>query len=99
MRRAHVRYPPAAFSFGEAGYVACPGARALSDGGLCDLYRCAIEVHFDPLVEQLHAATGLSRSALWRLVADGVAGRFLDAGRRFDRLEQAKAAGYARHAC
>jgi len=90
VRRAHVRYLPAAFSFGQEGYVHGSGEDMLPDGGLCDLYRHGVEEHFDPLVEQLHAATGLSRSALWRLVADGIAGCFLDAGARFDRLAQAK---------
>jgi len=90
VRRAHVRYLPAAFSFGREGYVHGLGADMLPDGGLCDLYRRAVEMHFEPLVKQLRAATGLSRNALWRLVADGIAGCFLDAGTRFDRLAQAK---------
>lgn len=82
VRRAHVRFLSPAFF---------RGANGPAEEVLCDLYRRAIETHFDPLVKRLHGATGLSRSALWRLVADSIAGRFLDAGRRFDRLEPAKA--------
>lgn len=91
VRRAHVRFLSSAYSAGD-GRVALPsGAPALSDRALCDIYRHAVEAHCHPLVEQLHARTGLSKNALWRLAADAVAGRFLDAGRRFGCLERAKA--------
>lgn len=51
------------------------------------------EVHA-PLVDALYAASGLSRAALWRLVADSLAAAFLEHGRHLDRVDQAMA--YAR---
>ena len=62
---------------------------------LCERLRVATEAHFKPLVEVLHAKSRLSRNALWRLVGDSLAVLFLDAGQRFGRVEDAKAAGLA----
>ncbi|WP_337182659.1 (2Fe-2S)-binding protein [Shinella sp.] len=91
-RRAHVRFLSPAFSTDRGNDTNTPCETAILDSGaLCDLFRRSIEDHFRPLVGQLHARTGLARSALWRLVADAVAGTFLDAGRRFGRIEAAKA--------
>lgn len=91
VRRAHVRLLSGAFSQRGHGDMTGLDAQAL----LCEIYRRAVEEHFDPLVRRLHARTGLSRNALWRLVGDSIAGRFLDAGRRFGRLDEAKAAAMA----
>lgn len=91
VRRAHVRLLSSTFSRGGRGDMTGHDAQALPDFQLCEIYRRAVEDHFDPLVRRLHARTGLSRNALWRLVSDSIAGRFLDVGRRFGRLDQAKA--------
>lgn len=62
-------------------------ARAL----LRDLLRQVAEAHFTPLIVGLRRKTSLSDSAMWRLVGDSLAARFLDAGQYFGRLEEAKA--------
>lgn len=90
VRRAHIRYLSSTFSAGGKDNIFPPNVPTLTDHDLCSVYRTAVEMHFYPLVTVLHARTGLPRNALWRLVADAIAGRFLDAGRRFDRLEPAK---------
>lgn len=73
------------------------------DGGLADklgieatpdlagVLRRSIEMLLAPLVQALHRRSGLSRNALWRLVTDSFSQLFLDAGRRFGRVEKAKA--------
>ena len=72
-----------------------PDIRELVDrAALCERLRMMAEAHFTPLVEVLHAKTSLSRNALWRLVGDALA-VFLDAGQRFDRLDDAKATAMA----
>ncbi|BCJ90575.1 siderophore biosynthesis protein [Terrihabitans soli] len=58
--------------------------------GLRESLRLAIEDHFTPLIDALHDRTKLSRNALWRLVGDSIAARFLDAGEKFSRIEDAK---------
>lgn len=91
-RKAHIRFLSRTFSTDREASAAHPDARLLPDrDALCDLYRRVIEDHLRPLVGTLAGKTGLSRSALWRLVGDAVAGRFLDAGRRFGCLDEAKA--------
>lgn len=62
---------------------------------LCEALRQGVEDHFTLLINQLFVRTKLSKSALWRLVGDSLAGRFLDAGRHFDRLAEAKVAAMA----
>ena len=90
VRRAHVRF--LSTTFRTSGKVCTDAASQPIDSiGICDLYRQAVEDHMRPLVETLSDRTGLSRSALWRLVADAIAAAFLDAGRRFDCLEEAQA--------
>lgn len=92
-RRAHVRFLSTAFSTDrEADATYATATQTLGHSALCALFRRSVEDHFHPLVGQLHARTGLTRNALWRLVADAIAGTFLDAGRRFGRLEEAKTA-------
>ncbi|ODN72161.1 IucA/IucC family C-terminal-domain containing protein [Methylobrevis pamukkalensis] len=54
-------------------------------------FRQTLEDHMAPVIARLHARTGLARSALWRLVGDAFAARFLEAGRHFGRLDAAKA--------
>jgi len=63
----------------------------LDDPADGDLYRIGIENHFCLVVDRVHAKTKLSRAALWRLVGDAIAQRFLDAGQRFDAIEAANA--------
>ncbi len=85
MRRAHVRFLSDAI-------VAQGG---LGDVALHTAFREAVIAHFTPLLEMLNARTGLPRSAMWRLVADALAVAFLDAGHRYERLDEAKAAAMA----
>ncbi|MEO9340300.1 ferric iron reductase [Mesorhizobium sp. SB112] len=92
IRRAHVRFLSRAFWTDKKVSAAHPDARGLPNrDALCDLYRHSVEDHVRPLIDKLASRTGLSRNALWRLVSDAVAGRFLDAGRRLGCLEEAKA--------
>ncbi len=49
-----------------------------------------LALHMSPLVEHLVQRTGLPAQAMWRLVADAVAGRFLDAGCKLDLEEVSK---------
>lgn len=58
---------------------------------LCERLRLGIEAHFSPLIERLTLRTKLPRRAMWRLVADAVAVRFLEAGRRLGCEATAKA--------
>ncbi len=83
VRHTHIRYLSSAFWTPE------------DPDELARLYRRGIEDHFRPLIARLRDRTGLSRTALWRLVADAIAGRFLEAGRHFDRLTEAKASAMA----
>jgi len=80
-RRAHMRFKEAGIRHGR-----------LDDTADGDLYRIGIENHFYLVVDRVQAKTKLSRAALWRLVGDAIAQRFLDAGLRFDAVEAAKAA-------
>lgn len=80
VRRAHVRFFDGTFWQGQLG-----------DAAARERFRGDIEQHFRPVIEAVHARTRLSRTALWRLAADSIAGRFLDAGRRFGNVETAKA--------
>ncbi|WAC26642.1 ferric iron reductase [Ancylobacter sp. SL191] len=50
--------------------------------GLRDALSHALEAHMAPLIDSLHARTDLPRRAMWRLVGDAVAMRFLEAGQR-----------------
>lgn len=88
IRRAHVRFLSHEFVTDRAGYDDRI-LRLRDTQALCDRYRAGIEAHMEPLVRQLVRRTGLSRSALWRLVADAVAGRFLEVGRDLGCLETA----------
>ncbi|MCF1436245.1 ferric iron reductase [Agrobacterium vitis] len=80
VRRAHVRFLEETFWQGQLG-----------DAVAEERLRAEIERHFRPVIEAIHARTRLSRTALWRLAADAIAGRFLDSGRRFGSVEAAKA--------
>ena len=80
-RCAHVRLLDGTFRSGR-----------VDDADDGEWLRSEIERHFRPVVEVVHARTHLSRAALWRLAADAIAGRFLDAGRRFGTVEASKAA-------
>lgn len=79
-RRAHVRFLEGRFWQGH-----------LHDPVDGERFRVEVERHFRPVVEAIFTRTRLSRAALWRLVADAIAGRFLDSGRRFGTVEAAKA--------
>lgn len=83
VRHTHIRYLSSAFRTPE------------DPDELARFYRRGIEDHFRPLIAKLNQMTGLSRTALWRLVADAIAGRFLEAGRHFNRLAEAKAQAMA----
>lgn len=80
-RRAHVRFIEESFYPGKLG-----------DTEDAERFRFEIESHFQPIIEAIHRRTQLAKAALWRLVADAIAGRFLDSGRRFGNVETAKAA-------
>ena len=54
--------------------------------------RNALLVHFEPLVEAVGAASGRSRRALWRTVADRAAMALLYAGLACNRVEKARTA-------
>lgn len=92
VRRAHVRYLSTAFSSQNDDDARHPDASGLFDQvAHCDLFRQAIEGHFRSLIAILCARTKLPRAALWRLVADAIAARFLEVGRQLGRIEDAKA--------
>lgn len=48
-----------------------------------------VDLH-EPLVNALFDRTGLSRRALWRLVTDGIAGGFLERGKRSGDTDRAR---------
>lgn len=50
---------------------------------------------FNPVIEVLQARTGLSPVAQWRLVADGIAGAFLEVGAALGEEERAMTAALA----
>lgn len=79
-RRAHVRFLEDRFWQGQLDNP--------TDG---ERFRVELERHFRPVIDAIHIRTRLSRAALWRLAADAIAGRFLEAGRRFGTAEAAKA--------
>lgn len=54
-----------------------------------------IQSHFTPLIEAVHRQTGLSRGALWRLVADNVALLFLTSGQNSGQVAHAQQEGLA----
>ena len=92
VRRAHVRFLSFAFSTDKASEAAHPDAIGIFDRtGLFACFRRGVEDHFSPLVEALNRKTALPRSAMWRLIGDALAVAFLDAGRHYDCLEEAKA--------
>lgn len=96
VRRAHVRYLSAGYFTSRQDHAAHPDARALlTDDAIAQAFCTAVEGHFAPLIEQLHARTQLSRNAFWRLVADALAGWFIEAGRRLGCVEAAKASAMA----
>lgn len=68
-----------------------PALRRVDREGLRAALSAALEAHMAPLVDSLHAGTGLAARAMWRLVADAVAMRFLEAGQRFGCEAAAKA--------
>lgn len=73
-RRAHMGFDEAGILYGRLDE---------------DLFRIGIEKHFHLVIDRVHAKTKLSRAALWRLLGDAIAQRFLDAGLRFDAIEAA----------
>lgn len=96
VRRAHVRYLSVEFSTGREDHAAHPDARGpMADDEIADAFCAAVQAHFEPLIEQLHARTKLSRNAFWRLVADALAGWFIEAGRRLGCLDAAKVSAMA----
>jgi len=96
VRRAHVRYLSGAFSTSRENYALHLDARGpMARDQIADAFCNSVQAHFEPLIEQLHARTQLSRNAFWRLVADALAGWFIEAGRRLGCLDAAKALAMA----
>ncbi|PZU21146.1 MAG: siderophore biosynthesis protein [Shinella sp.] len=92
VRRADIRYLSSRFSTDRPASGRHPDATLLcSREELCDRYRIEIERHLSPLVDGLFKRAGLARPALWRLVADAVAGRWLEVGRLLGQMDQARA--------
>lgn len=93
VRRAYVRYLSPAYATDRPDAARHADARAVADRPLlCEQFRAELENHVQLLVGTLKARTGLASGALWRLVGDAIAGRFLDVGEKLGRLEEAKAA-------
>ncbi|QDG94498.1 hypothetical protein NIBR502774_18330 (plasmid) [Rhizobium sp. NIBRBAC000502774] len=91
VRRADIRYLSSQFSTDRPASGRHADATLLSGRGeLCDAFRMAVEMHLSPLIEVLFHKTRLARPALWRLVADAVAGRWLEVGRLLGCLDQAR---------
>ena len=63
--------------------------------GLRSELREGLEAHMEPLIHRLRGRTGLPWQAMWRLVSDSVAARFLEAGRQFGCEEEAQAEALA----
>ena len=92
VRRADVRFLSKGFVTDRASLAGHRGAALAADrGALCDAYRHGIEAHITPLVEVLVQASGLAPAALWRLVADAIAGVWLEVGRYLRCVDQARA--------
>ena len=64
--------------------------RPVDREGLRSELREGLEAHMEPLIHRLRGRTGLPRQAMWRLVSDSVAARFLEAGRQFGCEEEAQ---------
>lgn len=91
IRRARVRFLSRSFWTDWDGATDHHPAHRFADhAALCQHYRRNVEEHLSLLVSRLYEKTRLSRSALWRLAGDTFAGHFLEAGRKFDCLDQAK---------
>jgi ferric iron reductase protein FhuF len=70
-----------------------PDADVVSDRDGLDVCLANVLIaHFDPFVQTLNAASGRSRRALWRTVADRTATALLYAGLAVDRMATADAA-------
>ncbi|WP_245261763.1 ferric iron reductase [Ancylobacter sp. FA202] len=65
--------------------------RPVDRAGLLEALGQSLEAHMAPLIDTLHTRTGLPRRAMWRLVGDAVAMRFLEAGQRLGCEAVAKA--------
>lgn len=87
-RLARLRLVDPAFHTDDAALAENPSARWSAD--LAGVFRGHVEALHGPLVAALNRKSGLSRNALWRLVGDSFSQLFLDAGRRFGRIDQAK---------
>ncbi|WP_246564427.1 (2Fe-2S)-binding protein [Ancylobacter sonchi] len=64
--------------------------RPVDREGLRSDLREGLEAHMEPLIHRLQGRTGLPWQAMWRLVSDSVAARFLEAGRQFGCEEEAQ---------
>lgn len=81
VRRAHVRLLEERLWRGR-----------MEDDAAGERFRAELERHFLPVIDAVHARTRLSKAALWRLVADAIAGHFLEFGRRFGDVVAARTA-------
>lgn len=88
-RRADIRFLSNLF-FSEGGDGCADRVAVAGKTALDDRFRREIENHFHPLIERLHVRTSLPRHAFWRLVTDSLAAIFLDAGQRFQCVQQAQ---------
>lgn len=93
--RAHVRYLSDTYYTDRNDAPLARNGHLVDHDQLCDQYRQSTENHFHDLIGRIASKTGLGRNALWRLVGDAIAARFLEAGRQLDCLEQAKATAMA----
>ncbi|GGF74690.1 siderophore biosynthesis protein [Azorhizobium oxalatiphilum] len=91
VRRARVRFLSPLFTTSRTDLRHGDAHHVSGHPQLCDLFRQELEGHFAPLIQKLHAHSGLARSAFWRLLGDAVASRFLDTGRQLGCAAQAQA--------
>lgn len=93
--RAHVRYLSDTYFTDRTDVPLSRNAHLIDHDQLCNQYRQSTEEHFQSLIGKIASRTGLGRSALWRLVGDAIAARFLEVGRQFNCLEEAKTTAMA----
>ncbi len=62
---------------------------------LREWFRQGVEAHMQPVIDRAHVASRLSRSALWRIVADSCAQAFLHTGKQVGEAVQAEREGLA----
>ncbi|MFD1331670.1 (2Fe-2S)-binding protein [Methylopila musalis] len=82
LERVHLRFGSESFATDDPAGRGHPHARTLADrAALIGEARAGLERHMAPLVARLNALSRLPVAAMWRLIADGTAYAFLEAGR------------------